>query len=125
MRLSIEKNEATEGVFFKKTIYELWVRGELTPEELNAYEKVKGEIDKVIIAEYSYKGQELNYTIGRFVYDCKKSVEKKEKGSRFVVYKRHDIPLLEKEIKEGVEGFSKYLKNIMSDSHFRSSDIEF
>lgn len=121
MKLHIEKREASEGFLFKKKIYEMYVKIEMTPEERVAYERVKDEIKDMIIVEYEYKGLELNFTIGRLVYNHDKN---KDTGSRFVFSAQHEIPPMEKDIKDGVSGFSKHLKSVVAGGNLGQETTE-
>lgn len=121
MKLHIDKKESSEGLIFKKKVYEMFVRAEMTPEERQAYNSVKDEIGHMIIAEYSYKGTELNFTISSLVY----THDKKGDGSRFAVSAAHQLSPLEDQIKKGVAGFSSYLKKVMAGGNTGNEVLEF
>lgn len=111
MKLFSDKRETTEGLVFKKKVYELYSRIEFTPEEVEAWEAVKDEIKDHIVAEYSYKGTELNLTIGQLVY-----VSAKGTGARMAFDSLHERLAAEKEVQAGVAGFSNYLKEVAQSS---------
>ena len=110
MKLHIEKKEASVGLIFKKKIYEMYVSAEMTAEERAAYEKVKDEIGHMIIAEYSYKGIEIDFKISSLVH----TFDSKKEGFRFEFSGAHQMPPMENEIKEGVAGFSRMLKDVIA-----------
>ena len=110
MKLFLDKQDGTEGLVFKKKVYELFPRVELTPEEADAYNSVKSEIGQHIVAEYSYKGTELNLTISLLVRAAG------EKGFRMAFDSLQERLEAEADIKEGAAGLSNFVKRVMAGS---------
>ena len=121
MKLNISKNEATKGLVFKKKIYEMWVSCEMTPEELAAYKSVESEIKDMLIVEYQMDGLELNFRIRDLVYTHTKP---DGKGRRFEFSPQHEIPEMEKSIKENAKGFADYLKKVQAGGSLGEESME-
>jgi hypothetical protein len=83
----------------------------LSNEEFAAYDTVEAEIKNHIIAEYDYDGLELNLTIGTLILGARKN---DGVGFRMAFAEQHRIPAKEEEIREGVTGFSNYLKKVVA-----------
>lgn len=111
MKLKLKRSESTEGLVFKKKIYELWISADLTDEERAAWGQCKDEIGKHIVAEYYVKGgMDMHLDVKQLLY--KEGTG--SKGFRMVFSNLAELAKKESEIKEGAKGVSNYLKKMMS-----------
>lgn len=77
MKVSLRREDETSGWLRKSTEYVLYVKVELSPEERAAIKKAS--IEDYLMMPYSYKGVDINWTVGSIAYSSDKGSE-----SRFV-----------------------------------------
>lgn len=107
MKVDLRKVEETSGFFSKTTEYCLYVKVELTAEETSTIKKAA--IEDFILVEYSYKGSELNWTVGQVVYSSGKGTE-----WRFVAYNAVARNEIEQEVKQSLTALKSQIEAQMS-----------
>lgn len=103
MKVSLRKEDETSGLFRKKTEYVLYVKVELAPEERTAIKRAG--IEDYILLEYSYMGNELNWTVSGVVYASDKGKE-----SRFVAADAIARNGMEQRVKEQLKALKSQIE---------------
>jgi hypothetical protein len=93
MKVSLRKEDETSGLFKKTTEYCLYVKVDLSAEELGAI-KAAG-IENFQLMPYSYKGLDLNWHVSSVIHNSKKGSE-----SRFVASNAIQRNEMEQTVKE-------------------------
>lgn len=118
MKLHFKENE-TKGGWFSSKEFELFTKVEMTEQEQAAYREVEDEIKHYIIAEYEYKGVELNMDIGQLIYSSKKN----DDGFRMAFSGRQYVGPMKEEIQRGVAAFSDHLKGVIEGGSFGGESV--
>ena len=73
MKVSLRKEDETSGLIFKKPIYAMYLKVQLTPEERNAIKKAG--IEDYVLLDYEVNDREFQYQVKSVVYDSDKNRE--------------------------------------------------
>jgi hypothetical protein len=116
MEVSLRNEDETSGWLSKSTEYALYVKVKLKPEERTAIEKAN--IKHYVMIPYSYKGAELNWTVGSVVHSSDKDSERRIVSADAVA--RNE---LEKTVADVLKALKSQIEVLSSGSDSRSFEI--